>query len=161
MSLNEESEAAIVNACEEHGRQHWKEPTFRQCVAIDGRFVKYANYKTLRPVHDTMKYISELADDDQHAPRIPKVLGFFRRDCRAYLVMEYIEHTCIPGPDLDQRVAGALQWLRSLPAPDGATIGPIGGGPARHMLFKDYEAPLAFSSIDALERYMNKVRTVL
>ncbi|KAF7359090.1 hypothetical protein MSAN_01250100 [Mycena sanguinolenta] len=38
---------------------------------------------------------------------------------------------------------------------------PIGGGLIRHRFFKDHTAPLAFSSVAALERYMNKGRKLL
>ncbi len=40
-------------------------------------------------------------------------------------------------------------------------MGPIGGGLICHRLFKNHKAPLAFSSIDALERYMNEVHRCL
>ena|ERR1700722_19185115 len=76
----------------------------------------------------------------------------------AYLVMEYINYTSTPGPDLAQRVARALQWLRDLPAPDSVMIGPIGNAPARHTLFKHYVSPLCFSIVEAIERYLNRVR---
>ncbi|KAE9397353.1 hypothetical protein BT96DRAFT_921549 [Gymnopus androsaceus JB14] len=69
--------------------------------------------------------------------------------------MEYIQPTSIPVPDLPERAAQALQWLRGLRTPENAKIGSLGGGPARHELFQDYTAPLAFSSLEALERYMN------
>ncbi|KAE9409434.1 hypothetical protein BT96DRAFT_913027, partial [Gymnopus androsaceus JB14] len=51
--------------------------------------------------------------------------------------MEYMTPTPILAPDLPQRAARALQWLRGLPAPEDAKIGPLG------------------DSIEALERYMN------
>jgi hypothetical protein len=37
-------------------------------------------------------------------------------------------------------------------------IGPLGGGRIRHKFFKEYTAPLLFSSVEALQRYMHKVR---
>jgi len=71
--------------------------------------------------------------------------------------MEYITLTHPPVPDLPQKVAVALQWLRDPPAPtERVRIGPLGSGRARHTLFKDCKAPLPFSSIEAIERYLNK-----
>lgn len=124
---------------------------------MNGYFVKFNDYVSLRPIHDALQYMS-LADRDPNAPRVPKILSFFHRDhMMTYLVMEYVEHTCIPNSDLAQRVAEALKWLRSLPVPEGASIGPLGNGQACHILFKDYRAPMSFTSIEALERFMNKV----
>jgi len=73
----------------------------------------------------------------------------------AYLAMERLELTPVSDQDLSQRVAHALQCLHSLPAPVEAAIGGLRGGRAFHVLFQDHTAPLNFSSIEALERYMN------
>ena len=125
-----------------------RSPTTGAVWVIQEHFVKFGSYKSLLPVHNTMKYISKFADGDTSAPRIPKVVHFFNRDDKmAYLVMENIKHTSTLGPDLIQRVARALQWLRGVPAPDNVTVGPIGNALARHVLFKDFEAPLCFSSV--------------
>jgi len=74
----------------------------------------------------------------------------------AYLAMERLELTPVSDQDLSQRVAHALQCLHSLPAPVEAAIGRLRGGRALHVLFQDHTAPLDFSSIEALERYMNE-----
>ena len=73
--------------------------------------------------------------------------------------MEYIKLTDSP-PDLHER-AEALKWLSRVPTPPNHVIGPLGDGRIRHKFFKDYEAPLLFQSIEALERYMEKVRPCL
>ena len=107
----------------------------------------------------TQQYIAKLADGDANAPHVPKVYDYFTvEDKMAYLVVEYINPGSTLARDVPEKVAEGLQWLRGLPAPSDATIGPMGGGLARHKVFKDYTAPLPFSSIEALERYMNKVR---
>lgn len=135
-------EAAIIRVCEEHEREHKSEHDFRRCVVADGAFIKFGSYKSLRPLYETQKYISQLADSDTSAPLIPKILAFFNRNYQmAYLVMEYIK-PCTPVSNLPQRVALALQWLRHLLAPDSVTIGPVGNSRARHTLFKNYTAPL-------------------
>jgi hypothetical protein len=71
-----------------------------------------------------------------------------------YLVMEFITLTAAP---ID-RTAQALVWFSSIPPPPNHMIGPLGGGRIRHKFFKDYTAPLLFSSVEALQRYMRKVR---
>jgi hypothetical protein len=76
------------------------------------------------------------------------------------MVMEHITLTS-PPPDLPERTAAAIRWLTGVPAPPGHVFGPLGGGLIRHRFFKDRKAPLAFSSIGALERYIEKVRPVL
>jgi len=74
-----------------------------------------------------------------------------------YLVMEFITLTAAP-LDLIDRTAQALVWLSSVPSPPNHVLGPLGGGRIRHKFFKDYKAPLVFSSVEALQRYMHKVR---
>jgi hypothetical protein len=41
----------------------------------------------------------------------------------------------------------------------GHVLGPIGGGPMRHEFFKDIDAPLGFTSVGALEHYIERVRS--
>jgi hypothetical protein len=79
----------------------------------------------------------------------------------AYLVVEYIEPKSTPTQDAPEKVAKALQWLHGLPAPSDITIGSVGGHYARYRLFKEFPAPLPFSSMEALLKYMNRVRLSL
>jgi len=109
------------------------------------------------------KYISQLTAVDLNAPHVPEVYHFFIEPptpdfWMAYMVMECLELMPTSDQDLSQRAAQALLWLHNLPAPAEAAIGGLGGGRAMHVLFKNHTAPLHFSSIEALERYMNKVR---
>ncbi|KZT04162.1 uncharacterized protein LAESUDRAFT_761275 [Laetiporus sulphureus 93-53] len=157
-------EAAIIHACAEHERSHWRENGYRRCLVIDGFFVKFDSYQSLYPEFETQKYVFQCAKSNMSAPRVPEVIQFFHRDDQmAYMVMENIKFTPTPVPDLSQRVALAIQWLRDLPTPppDRVRIGPLGSGRARHHLFKNYKAPLSFSSIQAIERYLNKAITRL
>ncbi|KIY43485.1 hypothetical protein FISHEDRAFT_78345 [Fistulina hepatica ATCC 64428] len=118
---------------------------------------------------NTQKYVYDQTTHDPSAPRVPKIYECFTYDWMTYLVMELLQATSIrewveATPDQrDERwaasykeVAKALNWLRRLPPPPGAGIGPVGGGYARHRLFKDRKAPLKFSSNRALEIYVNK-----
>ncbi|KAI6104749.1 hypothetical protein EDD16DRAFT_1492310, partial [Pisolithus croceorrhizus] len=47
--------------------------------------------------------------------------------------------------------------LSEIPVPSDIAIGSVGGGPARHILFKDSKAPPLFSSKWGWEAYMNSV----
>ena len=94
-----------------------------------------------------IQYISGLTDGDTSAPRIPKVYDYITSDYqKAYLVMEYIEAGHTPARHAPEKVAETLRWLRGLPAPPGVMIGPVGGGPTCHRIFKDLKTPLLFSS---------------
>lgn len=102
-------------------------------------------------------------------PRISQALHYFEAQKRAFLILEHIEltHPSLV-TNLAERAAWALDWLSGVSAPpedvidhSKDVIGPIGGGPIRHSFFKNNKAPLTFSSVDALERYMNKVRRCL
>lgn len=154
-------EAAIVDTCTKHKEAHWREPGHRPYVSIGAEYlVKFGNPQTLWPEIATHKYISEYAQshaDTPCMPRIPKVKYHFGDQQTMYMVMEYITLTN-PPPDLPERTAEALRWLSGVPAPPGHVFGPLGGGLIRHGFFKDHKAPLAFSSIGALEHYIEKVR---
>ena len=151
-------EAVIMTACTKHEQEHWQDDDYRACVFIGSDyFVKFGHYEIIWPQIATQLYISDYAESQADAPRIPKVLHHFQGDRRrTYFVMEYITLTDSP-PDLYERAGEALKWLSSVPAPPNHVIGPLGGGCIRHRFFKDDEAPLLFSSVEALERYMEKV----
>ncbi|TFK59019.1 hypothetical protein BDN72DRAFT_734412, partial [Pluteus cervinus] len=149
-------EDTIMQACTAHEQAHWKERDYRRCLVIEQYFIKFDEYETLKPQVMTQVYVSQYAESDASAPRVPKVLHFFKGEYMGYLVMDYINLISPPVPDLHKRAAEALQWLRNVPLPrDHVGIGPLGNGFARHRLFKDFIAPLRFSSTEALERYLN------
>ncbi|KZP06658.1 hypothetical protein FIBSPDRAFT_1053428 [Athelia psychrophila] len=166
MSSTEQSafEAAIADACTKHKEAHWQEYDYRACVSIGTEyFVKFDHPRALWPEIATHKYISEYAQahaDTPRMPRISKVKYHFGDKRMMYMVMEYITLTN-PPPDLPERTAEAVRWLSGVPAPPGHVFGPLGGGLIRHRFFKNHKAPLAFSSIEALERYIAKARTLL
>lgn len=166
MSSTERSalEATIVDACTRHEEAHWNEFGFRTCVSIGTEyFVKFGDPKTLGPVAATQEYIFAYAQshtETPYTPRIPKVIFHFGDQQTIYIVMEYIT-LADPPPDIPERTADALKWLSEVPAPPGHVFGPLGGGVIRHRFFKDWKAPMVFSSIEALERYIEKVSSCL
>ncbi|KAG8829077.1 hypothetical protein FRC17_007154 [Serendipita sp. 399] len=151
-------EDAIIKACTEHEDQHGGKRGYRRCLVFEGFFVKFDDYISLQPQAETQIYVFQCAMHDTNAPRIPEVLHFLHRDGddMAYIIMDYINLTATPPPDFHSKVAHALQWLHDLPLPhERVRIGPLGSGCARHPVFKDYVAPLPFTSVQAIQRYLN------
>lgn len=71
-------EAAIINTCAEHEREHWGDKDYRRCVTTQGYFVKFDNYQSLHPQAETQKYICECVKlDSSRAPCVLEVLHFF------------------------------------------------------------------------------------
>jgi hypothetical protein len=160
-------EATILDACSKHRQAHWKDGDYRACVSIGtDYFVKFGDPQTLWSEIKTQLHILEYAEAYQDTPckprkpRIPRIIHYFRDQAKLYLVMEYVKFTASPS-DFSKEIAEALRWLAGVPAPLGHVIGPLGGGRIRHGFFQDNKAPLVFSSVEALERYMNKVRPCL
>jgi hypothetical protein len=152
-------EASIVEACTNHKLVHSKDKNYRACVSIrTDYFVKFGHPDDLWHELQTQSYLFDYARSNPHpdAPRIPQVVHPFGDSRTMYLVMEFI--TLVAAPlDLIDRTAQALVWLSSVPPPPNHVIGPLGSGCIRHKFFKDYKAPLLFSSGEALQRYMRKV----
>ncbi|KAI6101481.1 hypothetical protein EDD16DRAFT_1758372 [Pisolithus croceorrhizus] len=158
-----EFEATIIAACNKHQREHWEDKDYRNCISIDGYFIKFGDYETLRPEIQTQLHVATYAESliDTSRPRIAKVLHYFEtKKEEAYLVMERIE--LIHSPlDLPRRMLEAITWLATVPAPNGHVLGLLGGGRIRHSFFKKYTAPFHFQSVQALERYVNQGCTIL
>ncbi|KAG8894593.1 hypothetical protein FRB99_001110 [Tulasnella sp. 403] len=154
-SLTLSDRQKIVELCRIHREATIRDPDFRQCIVFKQYFVKYNSPNPLKWEYETQRYIYSMAVDDPNAPRVPEIVDYFTEQWMAYLVMEFIGATT-PADDAHKMVADALQWLRDVPAPPGARMGSVGGGPARHRVFKNYGAPLLFTSNEALQNYMNK-----
>jgi hypothetical protein len=73
--------------------------------------------------------------------------------------MEYIVSINVPKEGPITKAAQAVRWMHGVPVPDGV-LGPLGSGRARHLIFKNSEAPLAFTGVQTLERFFNKVLLV-
>ncbi|KAF8346230.1 hypothetical protein F5887DRAFT_1073874 [Amanita rubescens] len=153
-------EATVIRICREHKLNHCHDANYHAYLLIGGYVVKYDYYKSLEPQVKTQRHVYDYAKTQENAPRIPKVEYFFQDDEGiGYLVMERV--TVLPTPkNLAERAAEALNWLALVPAPSNNVIGPL-GGVIRHWLFKNGKAPLVFSSVGALERYINRGRMMI
>lgn len=146
---------AIISLCQTHPES--RKYNFGKCVVFNSYFVKFGLARELEFQCKTQEYIHSMTLNHPSAPRVPRVVDYFAFEpCKAYLVMEFVNGTT-PTNDACKEVADALQWLRNVPTPAGAKIGSIGGGPARHDIFKDFQAPLLFTSNEALQNYVNEV----
>jgi hypothetical protein len=156
-SLSPSDQETIIRLCERHEEAHRLEAYYHRCVELGSWFIKYNGHGTLESEYKTHEYLYNKAFGDSNAPRIPRIVAYFSpKQQWAYLVTERID-PMTPADVAPEAVAKALQWLRGVPAPQGLTLGPVGGGRARHELFKDFRAPLPFSSVKALQNYMNRV----
>ena len=155
LSSSEQSE--IIQLCELHEEKYRLLPYYHRCVFLRSWFIKYGSHRDLELECKTQNYLWSKTNGQQNVPRIPQVIAYFSPEKQwAYLVAERID-PILPANASPQAVATAIQWLRSVPPPPGLTLGSVGGGSARHKLFKDLEAPLSFSSAEALQKYMNLV----
>lgn len=119
--------------------------------------------------HDhVFRALKAMPPDQKRGILIPEIYRTFESGDRLFIVMEYI-----PGRTLAQLqeqqgwesrkgtvidgIARAIRLLRSIQAPRGQKPGPVGGGRIRHPLFKDDTSFCEYSSVDELERHLNKV----
>jgi hypothetical protein len=151
-------EPAIVSACAQHEREDENDRNYSRCLPFGKYFVKFGSYSSFYSEVMTLIYLADLAKSDPSAPRVPQVYHFFHDNGRmAYVVMEYIDLIQVSAETLAPKAAQAVRWMRTVPAPHDVVLGPKGGGRARHVVFKNCEAPLDFVSLGAMERYFNKV----
>ncbi|KAJ6500786.1 hypothetical protein C8R45DRAFT_80957 [Mycena sanguinolenta] len=148
-------EAHIVATCADH--MQWREKGYLACVSTESKeseyFIKYDNRRCLRPRNDAV--VHQYATHHVNGPHSPSSALFRSRSERipcngTYRASSFFTY------HRPRREDGKGSRM-ALEGP-GSVLGPIGGGLIRHSFFKDYTAPLAFSSFAALERYMNKVR---
>jgi len=85
----------------------------------------------------------------------------FQHQDLVYAVIEFVETMKVSADIFIDNVAAAVLWLRRQPVPHGVVLGPLGSSPAWHGIFKDKYAPLNFTSVVALERFLNKAVSTL
>ncbi|KIM41209.1 hypothetical protein M413DRAFT_445255, partial [Hebeloma cylindrosporum] len=145
---------------DEHEQRERTKGYYSRSIIFDKFFIKYNEHKDMHAEYAMQQYIFNRAEGDPNAPRVPRIHDFFifdniRMGIIGYLVMEYIHTSPTRSGDVPEKVASALQWLRDLPRPSDTTIGSVAGPDAPYNLLKGLKTPIAFSSIDAIERYMN------
>lgn len=133
-------------------------------------FIKYGWPGLVPGEARTQNYIYDLAQAHPSAatPRIPQVYFCFSDIGLEYSVMDYIplptvEHWLSMHPEeeatIRAQIVKAVAWILHLPIPNDQKLGHVGGGCPHHIFFKDWEAPFPFDDVQALEIYINTVRT--
>ncbi|KAI4518515.1 hypothetical protein K525DRAFT_208333 [Schizophyllum commune Loenen D] len=157
-------EQAIVAACAQHELAYAQQIDYRRCISFiinDTRyFVKFGDTLSFASEAATQQELTKVARRDPDAPHVPAIHHIFAHEHLTYAIMEFVETMEVPMDVLVQKVADAVLWSRGQPAPPGVALGPLGGGRAWHKIFKDNCAPLPFTSPVALERFLNKARTL-
>lgn len=123
-------------------------------------FVKYGGDKDIRVEAETQTYFYNLAQEDDSAPRIPKIYEVFNHSGCSFSVMEYVTGQTLEAVDPSEAVslaAFALRWLLNQQLPSDV-LGTVGseGSRVRHHFFKDNRAPYPFANVQALQTYVNK-----
>ncbi|KAF4615674.1 hypothetical protein D9613_012512 [Agrocybe pediades] len=154
-------EYRIVEECKTHRRNHCMDANYSSWITFGSSYL--VKFNVTEAEIQTQTYFSTYAEslvNKSDVPRIPKPLHHFQRGSVWYLVMEHINFVENP-QDVPRRIAQAVKWLSEVPPPPGHEFGPLGGGPINHVFFKWATAPLEFTGIAALERYIEWGRTWL
>lgn len=99
---------------------------------------------------------------------IPEIYRTFQNDDTFFIIMDYIPGRTLAQlqeqQDWDSKketcindIARAIRLLMSIQPPPGQKPGPVGGGHIRHPLFKDDISFCEYSSVEELEKHLNKV----
>ncbi|EDQ98976.1 uncharacterized protein LACBIDRAFT_318417 [Laccaria bicolor S238N-H82] len=158
--MNAQLQPAIIQECTNHKTANWRKADYRACITLGtDYFIKFGDPKTMAPEVATQMHIQAYAASDTagSAPRVAKVLFHFQEQLTMYVVMEYIELVSYADSG---RKANALAWLSKVAPPHGHVLGAVGGR-IRHSVFKAGKAPLDFTDLAALERYLEHGRNIL
>lgn len=109
------------------------------------------------PPKSKYSYFANIAQSDPTAPRVAVIRHSFEHDYLMYAVIEPVETVPVMKDIFIRKMAEAVLWMRRQPRPDGVALGPLGSAPIRHTIFDRGRAPLPFTSVVALERFLNTV----
>lgn len=117
-------------------------------------------------VYDALQKLPPEARQGIHVPEVYRTMEIERR---LFIIMEYVPgrtlakiteneqywETC--REEVINKICQGMKLLMSLPVPEDAKPGPVGGGIIRHPIFADFQAAIEYDSIEMLERHLNKV----
>ncbi|KAH0585906.1 hypothetical protein H2248_007195 [Termitomyces sp. 'cryptogamus'] len=121
--------------------------------------IKFGSHVTLGEARTQIYVFQHLKCDPSPPFRVAEVYDAWEDRLTGFIVMEYIPGlaaTAMDGP----RIAAAIHWLLALPPPDDGRLGPVGGGPMRHCLWRDDEGP-TYESVERMDTQINNVRLFL
>ncbi|KAG6888411.1 hypothetical protein C0995_008415 [Termitomyces sp. Mi166 len=117
--------------------------------------IKFGTHVTLGEARTQIYVFQHLKRDPSPPFRVAEVYDAWEERVGGFIVMEYIPGlaaTAMDGP----RIAAAIHWLLALPPPDDGKLGPVGGGPMRHSLWRDDEGP-TYESVEQMDTHLNNV----
>ena len=150
-------EQAIIAACAKHEKENHRQPGYRRLIQFNDYIVKFGDswcFSSEVRMHD---HFAKVTENDLATPRVPLIYHSFENEHLKYAIIEPIEMIQVAENIFVQKVADAVSWMRDQACPAGVALGPLGSGLAYHKIFKEKHAPLPFTSVVALEKYLNKV----
>lgn len=155
LSFEKEDQHIIIEQCQADNAKHRSGGGIITCTLDSGKYkVKYGVAGTLTTRIYTQPWLYSKAEKED-GNCVPELLGQFDDEKgRTYLVMKFIELVESPPSDMISKIEVALRWLSGLT--NDETLGPLGGECIVHSFFNEREAPWAFKSLDALDRYIAK-----
>lgn len=148
-------EPAIIAACANHEKDNFTVPGYRRLIGFANYIIKFGDslcFSSEVQMHDRFAKVTE---KDLTAPRVPLIYHSFKHGHLTFAIIEPLQLIPVAEDIFVQKVADAVLWMYSQTCPAGVTLGPLGSGFAWHEVFKDYRAPLPFTSVVALEKYLN------
>jgi hypothetical protein len=119
-------------------------------------WVKFGGHVSMAEAR-TQNYVAQFISHDTLATvRVPKVYLSFEWKGFGYIVMEYIDGQVCTYADAGL-VATAVRYLIETVKPPAAQApGPVGGGFIRNDFFLYRESSVPYSSVEILEKHINK-----
>lgn len=150
-------EPAIIASCAEHEKDNRKLDGYRRLIRFNDYFVKFGDSWCFSSEVETHNYLARTTAKDPNAPRVPSIRHSFKHGHLTFAIIEPIQTILVAEDVFSQKIADAVLWMRSQACPAGVALGPLGSGPICHAIFRNKYAPLVFTSVAALERYLNLV----
>lgn len=159
-SFAEQDQRNIIEQCKADSANHGYGGGNITCTLGSSKYqVKYSVTKTLTTRINTQPWLHSKAEKEDGICVAELLCHFDDDEGRTYLVMEFVELEESLPTDMDSRIEVALRWLSRLR--NDEPLGPLGGECILHEFFNEREAPLAFKSLEALERYIAKASLLL
>ncbi|KAG5729108.1 hypothetical protein E4T56_gene3159 [Termitomyces sp. T112] len=117
--------------------------------------IKFGYHVTLSEARTQIYVFQHLKRDPSPPFRVAEVYDAWEDRSWGFIVMEYIPGVTATAIDCP-RIAAAIHWLLALPLPDDGKLGPVGGGPMRHCLWRDEEGP-TYESVEQMDTHFNNI----
>jgi hypothetical protein len=160
MSLNNPFvalEPAIIAACANHEKDNHAVLGYRRLILFANYIIKFGDSWCFSSEVQTHNHFAKVTEKDPTAPRVALIHHIFKHEHLTFAIIEPIQTILVAEDVFVQKVADAVLWMRNQACPAGVALGPLGSGPAWHEIFEGHCAPLPFTSVIALEKFLNVV----